>query len=109
MLKQLCHCYLKKLWDFVGKSWFFVRGDIFLSELTPRQRLVLRFIEAFIRIKGVSPCLREVAEGLNMRSRSNIHRIVHKLQAMRYLRMVPLQSRTIMVLKNERVANEIRD
>ena len=84
-------------------------GGIFLSKLTPRQKLVLQFIDAFIRIKGFSPCLREIAEGLNMKSRSNIHRIVQRLQSERYLRTIPLQSRTIMVLKNERVANEIRD
>jgi repressor LexA len=69
-----------------------------LTTLTERQQLVLDFIEAFIRIKGYPPCLREIAEGLNMKSRSNIHRIVHKLQNERYVRMIPLQSRTLKVL-----------
>ena len=57
--------------------------------LTEKQRLVLEFIKLFIDIKGFSPCLQEIATGLNMKSRSNIHRIVHYLKDRKHLTVDP--------------------
>lgn len=53
--------------------------------MTPRWELVLRFIQAYKRIHGVSPSYQVMAEGLGMRSRSNMHRIVRRLREEGYL------------------------
>tara|TARA_R110000824_G_scaffold268638_3_gene457274 strand:+ start:24 stop:260 length:237 start_codon:yes stop_codon:yes gene_type:complete len=63
--------------------------------LTEKQRLVLEFIKLFIDIKGFSPCLQEIATGLNMKSRSNIHRIVHYLKDRKHLTVDPLKARSL--------------
>ena len=47
--------------------------------MTERQRLVYEFIQAFIKIKGFAPSYAEIAQGLKMTSKSNIHRHVHTL------------------------------
>jgi len=72
--------------------------------LTEKQKLVFEFIKMFIEIKGFSPCLQEIATGLNMRSRSNIHRIVHRLEDRNLLSIVPLQARSLKV-RRRRSAN----
>ena len=72
--------------------------------LTEKQKLVFEFIKMFIEIKGFSPCLQEIATGLNMRSRSNIHRIVHRLENRNLLSIVPLKARSLK-LRRRRSAN----
>ena len=63
--------------------------------MTKRRQLVLDFIRAYIKIHGVAPAYATVAKGLNMRSRSNIQRIVHRLQDDGYLRIKPHKFRSI--------------
>lgn len=65
------------------------------QQLTPRQRKVFEFIEAFIKIRGFPPCLQEIAEGMELKSRSNIHRMVAELKKKGYLSTKPLLARTI--------------
>ena len=48
--------------------------------MTKRWDLVLRFIRAYIKIHGAPPSYEIIAKGLGMRSRSNMHRIVHRLE-----------------------------
>ena len=67
------------------------------KELTDQQKKVYEFIAAFIKIRGFPPCLQEVATGLNMKSRSNIHRIVAELKKKGYVSSKPLLARTIRV------------
>lgn len=55
--------------------------------MTSRQEMVLRFIRIYMEEKRVSPTLQNIAEGLGMRSRSNIHRIVHSLKKMGHLKV----------------------
>jgi repressor LexA len=82
-------------------------GGIFLPkkvrDLTPAQKKVLDFIKLFIKVRGFAPCLQEIAIGLQMRSRSNIHRLVAELRDKGYLSTKPLLARTIKV-KDERPA-----
>ena len=49
--------------------------------------MVLDFIRIYMEEKRVSPTLQNIAEGLGMRSRSNIHRIVHSLKKMGHLKV----------------------
>jgi SOS-response transcriptional repressor LexA len=43
-------------------------------------QLVLDFIRAYIKFHGVAPSYQTIASGIGLRSKANIHRIVHKLQ-----------------------------
>ena len=56
-----------------------------LSHMTERRKLVLDFIKAYIRLHGISPSYEVIARGIGMKSRSAIHRIVHRLQDEGYL------------------------
>jgi|TARA_R110002126_G_scaffold19251_1_gene72386 repressor LexA len=47
--------------------------------ITDQQRRVYDFIRAYINIHGISPSYEEIAKGLNLKARGNIHRIVHKI------------------------------
>jgi SOS-response transcriptional repressor LexA len=43
-------------------------------------QLVLDFIRAYVRLHGVPPSYSVIARGLGLKSKSNIHRVVHILQ-----------------------------
>lgn len=43
-------------------------------------QLVLDFIKAYIRLHGVAPSYAVIARGLGLKSKSNIHRVVHILK-----------------------------
>lgn len=55
--------------------------------MTSQQEMVLKFIKIYMEEKKVSPTLQNIAEGLGLRSRSNIHRIVHSLKRMGHLKV----------------------
>ena len=48
--------------------------------MTERRRLVLEFIRAYVRLHGVPPSYEVIARGIGLKSKSNIHRIVHRLK-----------------------------
>jgi repressor LexA len=48
--------------------------------MTPKQKLVLDFIYAYVKIKGFAPSYADIATGLKLKSKSNIHRLVHELR-----------------------------
>lgn len=50
------------------------------ASMTDRWDTVLKFINAYIRLHGVSPSYAVLASGLGMKSRSNMHRIVKRLE-----------------------------
>ena len=54
----------------------------------PRLR-VLRFVRAYIAMHGVAPSYRIMMNGLGMRSKSNMHRIVEDLVKGGYLDKSP--------------------
>lgn len=45
-----------------------------------KHKLVYDFIKAYIRMHGVSPSYTVIAKAIGMKSKANIHRIVHKLE-----------------------------
>jgi repressor LexA len=63
--------------------------------MTQRQMQVLKFIESFIRIRGFSPSYMDIAVGLNLKSKSNIHRLVHTLKADGYIKVQPHKVRSL--------------
>lgn len=49
--------------------------------MTRRRQLVLDFIRAYVKLHGVPPSYEVIAKGIGLKSKSNIHRIVHRLKA----------------------------
>lgn len=45
-----------------------------------KHKLVYDFIKAYIRMHGVSPSYAVIAKALGLKSKANIHRIVHSLE-----------------------------
>lgn len=50
------------------------------SKMTDKWEVVLRFIRAYQKLYGVSPSYAVMAKGLGMKSRSNMHRMVRRLE-----------------------------
>ena len=68
-----------------------------MTDLTDRQRRVLEFIQTYIKMKGFAPSMQDVATGMGLKSRSNIHRIVRYLEDNGLLTTVPHKFRTIKI------------
>lgn len=51
-----------------------------LIMLNEKHQLVLDFIRAYVRLHGVPPSYSVIARGLGLKSKSNIHRVIHILQ-----------------------------
>jgi hypothetical protein len=49
-------------------------------KLTKRRKSVLDFIEAYIRLHGVSPSYEAIALGVGLSAKANAHRIVKRLE-----------------------------
>jgi SOS-response transcriptional repressor LexA len=63
--------------------------------MTSHRQLVLDFIRAYIRIHGVSPSYATIAKSLGMTSKSNIHRIVHRLKDDGFIDLKPYKFHAI--------------
>lgn len=68
-----------------------------VNGITKRQVLVLEFIKTYIDMKKHAPSMQDIATGLGMKSRSNIHRIIHSLREQGKLSINPTKARTIEV------------
>jgi repressor LexA len=66
--------------------------------MTERERAILEFIKAYMKLHGVSPSYEVIASGIGLRSKSNIHRLVHKLEQMGHLRLKPYKFRSIKLI-----------
>jgi repressor LexA len=64
-------------------------------KMTERQMEVLRFIEDFIKYRGFSPSYADIARGLQLKSKSNIHRIIHNLKDRGLLKVQPNKIRSL--------------
>jgi SOS-response transcriptional repressor LexA len=70
----------------------------FEAVMQEKHKLVLDFIKAYIKLHGVAPSYSVIARGLNMRSKSNIHRIIHKLKDEGLVTVKPYQFNSIRVI-----------
>lgn len=59
------------------------------QKMTGQWEKVLRFIRAYIKLHGVSPSYAVMAQALGMKSRSNIHRMVIRLEEEGHLQRKP--------------------
>jgi SOS-response transcriptional repressor LexA len=70
-----------------------------------KHQLVLEFIRAYIKLHGMSPSYQTIALGLGMKSKANIHRIIHKLQDDGLLTIRPYKFNSIKLI--DRSAREV--
>lgn len=70
-----------------------------------KHQLVLDFIRAYIKFHGISPSYQTIALGLGMKSKANIHRIVHRLQDDGLLSIRPYKFNSIKLI--DRSAREV--
>lgn len=68
--------------------------------MTERQKMVLDFIQLYIKMKGFPPSYMDIAVGLNLKSKSNIHRIVHDLKSKGLLQVKPYMVRSLKIIDN---------
>ena len=66
--------------------------------MTERQKMVLDFINLYIKMKGFPPSYMDIATGLKLRSKSNIHRLVHDLKNKGLLAVKPHMVRSLKVI-----------
>jgi len=66
-----------------------------------KHQLVLDFIKAYMKIHGVAPSYQVIASGLGLKSKSNIHRIVHALQDEGLLTVKPHKFNSIRIVKKQ--------
>jgi repressor LexA len=66
--------------------------------MTKRQKQLLDFIMKFWEENGYSPSYEEMAEGLGIASKSNVHRLVYSLVNRGFLKNHPNKSRSLLVV-----------
>lgn len=66
--------------------------------MTDREIAILEFIKAYMRLHGVSPSYEVIARGVGLKSKSNIHRLIHKLEEMGHIRLKPYKFRSIKLI-----------
>lgn len=69
------------------------------ESLTFKEIKVLQFIINYIKKNNISPSIRDIAKGLNLKGVSNIDRYVYRLQDKNYIAKTPYIKRSIVVLK----------
>jgi repressor LexA len=63
--------------------------------MTERQKMVLDYINLYIKTKGFPPSYMDIALGLKLKSKSNIHRLVHTLKDNGFLQVKPHMVRSM--------------
>jgi repressor LexA len=66
-----------------------------MRSMSKRRQLVLDFIRAYIRLHGVPPSYEVIAKGIGLSSKSNVHRIVHRLKEDGHLTVRPYKFHSI--------------
>jgi hypothetical protein len=67
--------------------------------MSEKHQLVLDFIKAYIKLHDVAPSYAVIAKGLGLKSKANIHRIVHSLQDEGKLTLKPHKFASIRILE----------
>lgn len=53
-----------------------------MTSLSPRQRDIVAFIQAFRSERGYAPSVREIGEAVGLRSTSSVHAQLHRLKTL---------------------------
>lgn len=68
--------------------------------MTRREKDLLDFIKAYWSEKGYSPSFKEMQEGLGLKSRSSIHRLIQGLVLRGHIERIPYRARSIGIVAN---------
>ena len=74
--------------------------------LTPAQLRLLEYLNSYILSNGYAPSYDEIAEGLNLRSKSGINAKLKALEAAGYIRRLPNRTRAIEVIRLPKMLKE---
>ena len=78
--------------------------DLARSKMTPREEQCLRFVVKYLRKSGgVSPAYTEIMAALDLRSKTQVYRLMHSLEARGYVRLGRGIKRAIEVIGNEHI------
>jgi len=66
-----------------------------MERLTPRQQAVFDYIKDQVNKRGYPPSVREIGEGIGLRSSSTVHAHLEKLEQKGYIRRDPTKPRAI--------------
>lgn len=66
--------------------------------ITDRQREVYDFVVAYIEENDQAPTFREIAEGLDHKTLSNVHRMLHALRDRNWIDFLDNRARSIIIL-----------
>ncbi len=66
--------------------------------MNEKNQLVLDFIKAYVKLHRVPPSYSVIARGLGKKSKSNIHRVIHILQAEGFLEIRPHKFNSIKLI-----------
>jgi repressor LexA len=69
-----------------------------MEKLTQRQQQIFEFIKGEVKKKGYPPSVREIGEGIGLRSSSTVHAHLEKLEQKGYIRRDPTKPRAIEIL-----------
>lgn len=75
-------------------------NKIFITMLTFQQEKLLKFIIDYQKQKNVTPSFDEMKDGLDLKSKSGIHRIVSALEERGYIKKLNNRARAIEIIKN---------
>ncbi len=67
--------------------------------LTSKQLQLLKYLNSYIKLNGISPSFDEMKEAMNLKSKSGIHRLITALEEREYLRRLPNRARAVEILK----------
>ncbi len=74
--------------------------------LTPRQNDCWQFLAKYSKEHGYAPSFEEMADALNLASKSSIHRLLGALEERGFIRRLRRRSRAIEVLKMPKTRKE---
>lgn len=75
-------------------------NKIFITMLTFQQEKLLKFIIDYQKNNNVTPSFDEMKDGLDLKSKSGIHRIVSALEERGYIKKLNNRARAIEIIKN---------
>ena len=75
-------------------------NKIFITMLTFQQEKLLKFIIDYQKQNNVTPSIDEMKDGLYLKSKSGIHRIVSALEERGYIKKLNNRARAIEIIKN---------
>jgi len=68
--------------------------------ITDKQRRILEFIKKELKAKGYPPSVREICEGIGIRSTSTVHGYLERLEKNGFIRRDPTKPRAIEILED---------